>query len=107
MGGFNVAPAEVEAALMTWTDLAEVAVVGVQDERFGEVGAAFVVAKPGRAVSAEDVVAYARGRLANFKVPRRVEIVAELPHNATGKVIKGRLRELLEPGPTEGSADAD
>jgi acyl-CoA synthetase (AMP-forming)/AMP-acid ligase II len=95
MGGFNVAPAEVEAALMNHPGIAEVAVVGMPDAKFGEVGAAFVVAKRGSGLTADDVTGFARTRLANFKVPRRVDIVDGLPHNATGKVLKGRLREQL------------
>ena len=98
MGGFNVAPAEVEKALLGLHGVAQVAVVGMPDEHFGEVGAAFVVPKPGAAVTPDDVVEFARERLANFKVPRRVEIRDELPMNATGKVLKGVLRDQLRTG---------
>jgi acyl-CoA synthetase (AMP-forming)/AMP-acid ligase II len=93
MGGFNVAPAEVERALMRHGGVAEVAVIGIPDERFGEVGAAYVVPKTGATLNPDEVIAYARQNLANYKVPRHVEILAELPHNATGKVLKGWLRE--------------
>ncbi|WP_028654128.1 FadD3 family acyl-CoA ligase [Nocardioides sp. J54] len=87
-GGFNVYPAEVEQALMRLDGVDDVAVVGVPDERMGEVGKAYVVGS----VSAEEVVAFARERLANFKVPRFVEHVDALPRNLSGKVLKTALR---------------
>ncbi|QIG43018.1 AMP-binding protein [Nocardioides anomalus] len=87
-GGFNVYPAEVEQALLRMDGVADVAVVGVPDERLGEVGKAFVVGD----VTPEDVVAFARERLANFKVPRLVERVDALPRNLSGKVLKAELR---------------
>jgi HIP---CoA ligase len=92
MGGFNVAPAEVERVLLRMPAVAEVAVIGTPDPRFGEVGAAFLVPAPGARVVPDDVLAFAREHLANFKVPRFVEVVDELPHNATGKVVKEALR---------------
>jgi acyl-CoA synthetase (AMP-forming)/AMP-acid ligase II len=88
-GGFNVYPAEVEQALLRLDGVQDVAVVGVPDERMGEVGKAFVVA-PG--LAADDVLAFARERLANFKVPREVEFVDALPRNLGGKVLKNQLR---------------
>ncbi len=95
VGGFNVAPAEVEKALLGMPGVAQVAVVGMPDDYFGEVGAAFVVARGDTGVTPEEVIAYARRHLANFKVPRRVEIVDQLPLNATGKVLKTTLRDRL------------
>lgn len=95
MGGFNVAPAEVENSLSGMPAIDQVAVVGMPDPHFGEVGAAFVVPRPGVALTADEVIAFARGAMANYKVPRHVEIVAELPVNASGKVVKQRLRERL------------
>lgn len=92
MGGFNVAPAEVERVLLDVPEVAQVAVVGAPDEHFGEVGVAFVVATPGSTVTADEVIAFARQHLANYKVPRRVEFVDTLPLNATGKVLKHELR---------------
>jgi acyl-CoA synthetase (AMP-forming)/AMP-acid ligase II len=90
-GGFNVYPAEVEQALARLDGVAESAVIGVPDERLGEVGKAFVVAaKP---LSTEDVIEHCRAMVANYKVPRRVEFVATLPRNASGKVLKRQLRE--------------
>jgi acyl-CoA synthetase (AMP-forming)/AMP-acid ligase II len=96
-GGFNVAPAEVENVLAGCEQIGQVAVVGVPDTYMGEVGAAFVVAKPGQPVTSEDVLAYATANLANFKVPRYVEIVDSLPMNATGKVLKEELKARVQP----------
>lgn len=92
-GGFNVYPAEVEQALARLNGVADVAVVGVPDERLGEVGKAYVVAGDGQSVTPEAVIAFARERLANFKVPRHVEIVDALPRNLSGKVLKTELRK--------------
>lgn len=95
VGGFNVYPAEVERVLLGHEAVAQAAVVGVADARLGEVGQAFVVLRGGRAgtVTGEDLVAFGRERMANYKVPRQVEIVDALPTNATGKVLKYVLRE--------------
>jgi len=93
VGGFNAYPAEIEAALLGAPGVAQVAVIGVPDDRLGEVGMAFVVPRGGVPVEPAEVVAFARERLANFKVPRRVEIVADLPINAGGKVMKHVLRQ--------------
>ncbi len=92
-GGFNVYPAEIEQVLARLDGVAESAVIGVPDERLGEVGKAFVVIKPGAALDEETVVTYARQHLANFKTPRSVEFVDELPRNPGGKVVKPLLRE--------------
>jgi acyl-CoA synthetase (AMP-forming)/AMP-acid ligase II len=92
-GGFNVYPAEVEQALIRLEGVQDVAVVGVPDERMGEVGKAFVVLSAGATVGVEDVLAFARERLANFKVPRSVEIIDALPRNVAGKVLKTALRQ--------------
>jgi HIP---CoA ligase len=91
-GGFNVYPAEVEQALARLEGVADVAVVGVPDERMGEVGKAYVVASADHPVSPEQVIAFARERVANFKVPRQVELVDALPRNLSGKVLKNDLR---------------
>jgi len=87
-GGFNVYPAEVEQVLMRMDGVSDVAVVGVPDERMGEVGKAYVVGT----ASPEEVVTHARTHLANFKVPRQVELVESLPRNLSGKVLKTELR---------------
>ncbi len=92
VGGFNAYPAEIEDLLLGNEDIARVAVIGVPDERLGEVGAAFVVPRAGAAVSPQEVIAWARGRMSNYKVPRHVEICAALPTNDVGKVIKDALR---------------
>jgi acyl-CoA synthetase (AMP-forming)/AMP-acid ligase II len=95
VGGFNVAPAEVEKALVGIEGVAQAAVVGMPDDYYGEVGAAFVILQDGARVTPDDVVAWAREHLANYKVPRRVEVVDEFPLNATGKVLKNELRDRL------------
>jgi acyl-CoA synthetase (AMP-forming)/AMP-acid ligase II len=92
-GGFNVYPAEVEQVLARLDGVADAAVIGVPDERLGEVGRAFVVARPGAALDEGAVIAYTREHLANFKAPRSVRFVDELPRNAGGKVVKAQLRE--------------
>jgi HIP---CoA ligase len=93
VGGFNAYPAEIEDTLMNAPGVAQVAVVGVPDERLGEVGKAFIVARREEQVDEEAVIAFARERMANYKVPRSVEVVKELPVNASGKVMKHVLRE--------------
>jgi len=93
VGGFNAYPAEIENTLLKMPGLGEVAVIGVPDERLGEVGMAFVVPAPGESLTADRVIAWSRDNMANFKVPRRVEILDALPRNATGKVLKFELRE--------------
>jgi acyl-CoA synthetase (AMP-forming)/AMP-acid ligase II len=96
-GGFNVYPAEVEAVLSAHPDVAQVAVIGVADPRQGEVGKAFVVAATGATIDEAELTTWARERMANYKVPRQVRVVASLPLNATGKVLKGELRALTGP----------
>jgi acyl-CoA synthetase (AMP-forming)/AMP-acid ligase II len=93
VGGFNAYPAEIESLLLAHPGIAQAAVVGVPDDRLGEVGVAFVVAKPDASLDGDEVVAWARDAMANFKVPRRVEVVESLPLNASGKVLKFELRE--------------
>jgi acyl-CoA synthetase (AMP-forming)/AMP-acid ligase II len=92
-GGFNVYPAEVEQVLARLEGVADAAVIGVPDERLGEVGRAFVVTRPGTKLDEQFVIAYTRDHLANFKAPRSVRFVHVLPRNAGGKVIKPELRE--------------
>jgi acyl-CoA synthetase (AMP-forming)/AMP-acid ligase II len=87
-GGFNVYPAEVEQVLARLEGVTEVAVVGVPDERLGEVGRAYVVGS----ATPDEVLAFAREWLANYKVPRQVEIIDALPRNLSGKVLKNELR---------------
>jgi long-chain acyl-CoA synthetase len=92
-GGENVYPAEVEEVLAHHPDVAEVAVIGVPDERWGETVKALVVPRPGSTPTVDELVAFARERLAGYKLPRSIEFVAELPRSATGKVLKRELRD--------------
>ena len=95
VGGFNVYPAEVERILGQHDDVESIAVVGAPDERLGEVAVAFVVPRAGAALTAEDFKAWASTRISNFKAPRRVILVDELPRNASMKVLKNELRQQL------------
>jgi acyl-CoA synthetase (AMP-forming)/AMP-acid ligase II len=96
VGGFNVSPAEVEQTLARHPHVSEVSVIGVPDERLGEVARAYVIPKPGTTPDADEVIAWSRERLANFKVPRSVVVVDSLPRNASGKVLKRELRSMHE-----------
>ena len=93
MGGFNCYPAEIEGLMFEHPQIGQVAVIGIPDERMGEVGMAFVVAEPGTSPTPEELIAWCREHMANYKVPRRVAIVPELPMNAAGKVQKFVLKE--------------
>lgn len=93
VGGFNAYPAEIERVLLTRPEVAQAAVVGVPDERLGEVGHAFVIPATGADVDERALLEFARGELANFKVPRSVQVVDALPLNASGKVLKYELRQ--------------
>jgi acyl-CoA synthetase (AMP-forming)/AMP-acid ligase II len=99
VGGFNAYPAEIEDLLLGHPDIAQVAVVGVPDERQGEVGAAFVVPVNGRSPQPDEIIAWAREHMANFKAPRHVSVVDSLPVNPSGKVVKFELRALFEENP--------
>ncbi|UGQ13215.1 FadD3 family acyl-CoA ligase [Yinghuangia sp. ASG 101] len=94
VGGFNAYPAEIEGFLLEHPAVRQAAVIGVPDARMGQVGKAFLVRRDGAAgeVSADDVIAWSRDRMAGYKVPRYVEFLDELPLNATGKVMKDQLR---------------
>ena len=96
MGGFNAYPAEIEQVLARHPLVADVAVVGVPDPRLGEVGKAYVVAAGPRTGADEEagaeLIAWSRREMANYKVPRQVEFISELPRNASGKILKGQLR---------------
>ncbi|WP_074133040.1 FadD3 family acyl-CoA ligase [Mycolicibacterium houstonense] len=103
VGGFNAYPAEIEGFLLEHPAVAQVAVIGVADERMGQVGKAFVVLRdaPGGAeVLAEELIAWSRERMAGYKVPRYVEFLDELPLNATGKVMKNQLEARLSARPS-------
>jgi acyl-CoA synthetase (AMP-forming)/AMP-acid ligase II len=92
VGGFNAYPAEIEKLLLGCESVQQVAVIGVPDERLGEVGCAFVVADPEHPTTEPEIVAWARENMANFKVPRHVRFVDQLPRNASQKVLKDELR---------------
>jgi acyl-CoA synthetase (AMP-forming)/AMP-acid ligase II len=95
VGGFNAYPAEIENELLTHPAVAQAAVIGVPDERLGEVGHAFVVPRAGSSIDADELIAWARDKMANYKVPRRVDVVEALPLNASGKVLKYELRDRV------------
>lgn len=100
VGGFNAYPAEIEGFLLEHPAIAQVAVIGVADERMGQVGKAFVVLRdePGSsAIPAEEIIAWSRERMAGYKVPRYVDFLDELPLNATGKVMKNQLEARVLP----------
>jgi HIP---CoA ligase len=93
VGGFNAYPAEIENHLLRHPEVQQVAVIGVPDERLGEVGMAFVVTRSGDPAVGAEILEWCRDEIANYKVPRAIQIVDELPVNATGKVEKNVLRE--------------
>ncbi len=92
VGGFNAYPAEIEGAILRHPAVNQVAVVGVPDHRMGEVGMAFVVLRPGTTLEPDELVAWCREEMANYKAPRHVRIVEALPMNASNKVLKYQLR---------------
>ena len=96
-GGENVYPAEVEDAIMGFDRVADVGVIGMPDEKWGEVGMAIVVPKPGEEVTAESVIEFCRGRLAKYKIPKKVAFTTELPRTATGKILKKELKAKYLP----------
>jgi long-chain acyl-CoA synthetase len=92
-GGENIYPAEVESALFGHPAVADVAVIGVPDDKWGEAARAIVVKKPGVDVKPEELIDFARQRIAGYKVPRSVDFVDALPRNAAGKILKRELRK--------------
>jgi fatty-acyl-CoA synthase len=94
-GGENVYPAEVESVLAGHPAIAEVAVVGAPDPRWGEAVVAVLALKPGQSLDLEQLQAFASERLARYKTPRRLHLVQALPRNPTGKILKYQLREML------------
>jgi acyl-CoA synthetase (AMP-forming)/AMP-acid ligase II len=93
-GGENVYPLEVETTLGAHDSVREVAVIGVEDDDFGQRLAAFVVIEPTATVSPDELKQYVKQRLAGYKVPREVTLLEELPRNAAGKIVKRQLAEL-------------
>lgn len=92
-GGENVYAAEVEAVFREHPSVADAALIGLPDEKWGEVGLMIVAFKPGGGASVEELLAHCDGRLARYKIPKRVELVDELPYSPYGKVMKAELRE--------------
>ena len=95
VGGFNAYPAEIENEFMNHPAIAQVAIVGQPDERMGEVGHAFVVLRHDQKIDADQLLNWARNRMANYKVPRHITFVDALPTNASGKVLKFELRNSV------------
>ena len=96
VGGMNVYPREVEEVLLSHPAVREAAVVGVPEERHGEVPRAFVALNPGASVTPEELVSHCEANLAHFKVPRRIEVRPELPKTMVGKVLRKDLRAEAE-----------
>ena len=92
-GAENIYPAEVESALFGHPAVADVAVIGVPDERWGEAVKAVVVLKPGESVTPDELVGFARQRIAGYKLPKSVDFIDELPRNPSGKILKRELRK--------------
>lgn len=94
-GGYNVYPREIEEKLMEHDDVSLVAVIGVPDEKYGEEVKAYIVLHEGRATSPEDIIAWSKKQMANYKYPRIVDVVESLPMSATGKILKKELRKTI------------
>ncbi|MDE2462753.1 MAG: fatty acid--CoA ligase [Alphaproteobacteria bacterium] len=92
-GGENIYPAEVESAVYGHPDVAEVAVIGVPDARWGEAVKAIVVPRPGHTIDPADIIRFARARIAAFKVPKSIDVIEALPRNPSGKILRRQLRE--------------
>jgi fatty-acyl-CoA synthase len=93
-GGENVYPAEVENVIFQIPQIAEAAVIGVKDPKWGEVGRAVVVLKEGQSVAADEIIDHLKGGLAKYKIPKSVVFIDQLPRNAAGKVLKNILRDI-------------
>jgi fatty-acyl-CoA synthase len=107
-GGENIYPAEVEDCLYQHPDIAEAAVIGLPDSRWGETVLAIIVPKPGTSLGEQDIIDFTQGRLARYKQPRRVVFIEALPRNPAGKVLKFELRERFveAPAPLEAASPA-
>jgi len=104
VGGFNAYPAEIENSLLRHPAVQHAAVIGIPDRRLGEVPMAFVVTKPGMSTTSSQIIEWSRTEMANYKVPRVVELVEDLPMNATGKVQKDILRARVASGSSASTA---
>jgi acyl-CoA synthetase (AMP-forming)/AMP-acid ligase II len=94
-GGQNIAPAEIEEVVNTFEAVLDCAVVGVAHEHLGEVPALFIVPRPGKDLQSEAVIAHCRLKLSAYKVPHSVHLIAEIPRTGSGKIIRYKLREML------------
>ena len=94
-GGFNCYPAEIEKQLSLHPSIASCAVIGIPDERLGEVAMAWIVLERNCVLDEQQLISWSRERIANYKVPRQVKIIDSLPLNASGKVLKMQLRSLV------------
>jgi fatty-acyl-CoA synthase len=92
-GGGNVYPAEIEKVLHTHAKIFDVGIVGIPDEKWGEVGKAFIVLKPGERMNNGEVPEFLKGKVAKYKIPKYVEYVEEIPKTASGKIQKFLLKE--------------
>jgi acyl-CoA synthetase (AMP-forming)/AMP-acid ligase II len=92
-GGENIYPVEVENAIAHHESVADVAVIGVPDEKYGEALLAFVVLRPEKSLDLEEMIAFCRDRIAGYKIPRKLEIIEEMPRNPSGKILKKELRK--------------
>jgi acyl-CoA synthetase (AMP-forming)/AMP-acid ligase II len=92
-GGENIYPVEVENAIAHHVSVADVAVIGVPDDKYGEALLAFVVLKPDSSLELEEMIAFCRDRIAGYKIPRKLEIIPEMPRNPSGKILKKELRK--------------
>jgi acyl-CoA synthetase (AMP-forming)/AMP-acid ligase II len=92
-GAENIYPAEVESALFGHPAVADVAVIGVPDDRWGEAVKAMIVLKPGKRATADEIIGFARERIAGYKLPKSVDFINELPRNPSGKILKRELRK--------------
>ncbi|HBO76819.1 MAG TPA: acyl-CoA synthetase, partial [Cupriavidus sp.] len=99
-GGENIYPAEVESAIYGHPAVADVAVIGVPDERWGEAVKAMVVLRPGVAADADSILGWARERIAGFKVPKSIDFIDAMPRNPSGKLLRRALREPYWTGRT-------
>jgi acyl-CoA synthetase (AMP-forming)/AMP-acid ligase II len=99
-GAENIYPAEVESALFGHPAVADVAVFGVPDERWGEAVKAAVVLKPGATATADELIGFARSRIAGYKLPKSIDFIPELPRNPSGKILKRELRKPYWEGMT-------
>lgn len=93
-GGFNCYPAEIERMMAAHPDIAQVAVIGVEDDRMGEVGKAFIVPRPAANIDEKSIISWCREQMANYKAPRSIQTIDALPLNASGKVMKFKLKEM-------------